>query len=102
MVVKGGKKNERIGISRAVGEEKADGKRRKRRKKMEVKLVTRWGRGDGSKRRKEKQERDGISRAVREQKEDKKGRKRRKKMRCEGVAVWGSVIVGRRIMRGSR
>ena len=39
MVVKEGKKNEKEGISWAVGEEKEDGKGRKRRRKMEVKLV---------------------------------------------------------------
>ena len=55
------------GISRAVGEEKEDGKKRRRRKKMEVKSVARRGRGDGSKRGKE---RDGISRVVREEKEE--------------------------------
>ena len=42
-------KRERDGISRAVGKEKEEGKRRKGRKKMEAKLVARWRRGDGGK-----------------------------------------------------
>ena len=41
MVVKEGKKNEKEGIFRAVGEEKEDKKGRKRKKKKEAKSVAR-------------------------------------------------------------
>ena len=47
-------KRERDGISWAAGEGKEEGKRKKGRKKMEVKLVAQWGCGDCGKRRKVK------------------------------------------------
>ena len=55
MVVKGGKKNEKetASIERLGKREKTE-KGIKRRKEMEAKLVARWGRGDGGKRRKDK------------------------------------------------
>ena len=56
-------------------------KKEEKIKKIKVKLVTRWGRRDGGKRREGKRERDGISRAVGKEKMKKKGGKEERKWR---------------------